>query len=90
MAAVVAGTSVCLRHVREDTIFELIRAEKVSHFCGAPIVLNMLANAPHEMKAGIEHQVDVMTAAAPPPPSILEKMDAMGFHVTHVYGLTET
>jgi fatty-acyl-CoA synthase len=88
--AAVAGTSVCLRHVREDTIFELIRTEDVSHFCGAPIVLNMLANAPNDMKAGIEHQVDVMTAAAPPPPSILEKMDTMGFHVTHVYGLTET
>jgi fatty-acyl-CoA synthase len=88
--AAVAGTSVCLRHVRDDAIFNLIREEKVSHFCGAPIVLNMLANAPDTMKSGIDHQVEVMTAAAPPPSSILEKMDAMGFRVTHVYGLTET
>ncbi|MDX1593421.1 MAG: acyl-CoA synthetase [Gammaproteobacteria bacterium] len=88
--AAVAGTSVCLRQVRTDAILDSIRAEGVTHFCGAPIVLNMIANAPAEMKAGIDHQVEVMTAAAPPPASILEKMDAMGFHVTHVYGLTET
>ncbi len=88
--AATAGTSVCLRHVRADHIYDLIRDEQVSHFCGAPIVLNMLANAPDELKAGITHEVNVMTAAAPPPASILEKMDAMGFRVTHVYGLTET
>jgi len=88
--AAVAGTSVCLRHVRADAIFDLIRNERVSHFCGAPIVLNLLANAPAGQKTGIAHQVEVMTAAAPPPASILEKMDAMGLRVTHVYGLTET
>jgi fatty-acyl-CoA synthase len=88
--AAVAGTSVCLRHVRADLIFDLIRDEGVSHFCGAPIVLNMLATAPDEQKAGIAHEVNIMTAAAPPPATILEKMDAMGFSVTHVYGLTET
>jgi fatty-acyl-CoA synthase len=88
--AAVAGTSVCLRQVRADAIFDLIRSERVTHFCGAPIVLNLLANAPAEQKAGIAHQVEVMTAAAPPPASILEKMDAMGLRVTHVYGLTET
>ncbi|HEY5791124.1 MAG TPA: acyl-CoA synthetase [Gammaproteobacteria bacterium] len=88
--AAIAGTSVCLRQVRAEAIFDAIRAERVTHFCGAPIVLNLLANAPAEMKHGIEHQVEVMTAAAPPPPSILEKMEAAGFKVTHVYGLTET
>jgi fatty-acyl-CoA synthase len=88
--AAVAGTSVCLRQVRADAIFDLIRRERVTHFCGAPIVLNLLANAPAEQKAGIGHQIEVMTAAAPPPASILEKMDAMGLRVTHVYGLTET
>jgi fatty-acyl-CoA synthase len=88
--AAVAGTSVCLRQVRADAIFDLIRSERVTHFCGAPIVLNLLANAPAEQKAGIGHQIEVMTAAAPPPASILEKMDAMGLRVTHVYGLTET
>jgi fatty-acyl-CoA synthase len=88
--AAVAGTSVCLRQVRADAIFDLIRSERVTHFCGAPIVLNLLANVPAEQKAGIDHQIEVMTAAAPPPASILEKMDAMGLRVTHVYGLTET
>lgn len=88
--AAAAGVSVCLRHVRADDIYQLIKDEKVNHFCGAPIVLNMLNNAPDELKAGIEHQVKVMTAGAAPPASVIEGMEAMGFSVTHVYGLTET
>jgi fatty-acyl-CoA synthase len=85
-----AGVAVCLRAVRAEPIYDLIRSEKVTHFCGAPIVLNMLANAPDDMKAGINHQVKVMTAGAAPPAAVIGKMEAMGFEVTHVYGLTET
>ncbi|MBY4676331.1 acyl-CoA synthetase [Marinobacterium arenosum] len=88
--AAAAGVSVCLRHVRDEDIYNLIKSERVNHFCGAPIVLNMLNNAPDEMKAGIEHQVKVMTAGAAPPAAVIQGMEAMGFSVTHVYGLTET
>ncbi|BBB26035.1 acyl-CoA synthetase [Amphritea japonica] len=85
-----AGVSVCLRHVRADDIYAAIKDEKVNHFCGAPIVLNMLNNAPEEMKAGINHAVKVMTAGAAPPAAVIQGMEGMGFSVTHVYGLTET
>jgi fatty-acyl-CoA synthase len=88
--AACAGVSVCLRHVRADDIYNAIRDDKVNHFCGAPIVLNMLNNAPDELKAGIDHEVKVMTAGAPPPASVIQGMEEMGFTVTHVYGLTET
>ncbi|MCP5425986.1 MAG: acyl-CoA synthetase [Gammaproteobacteria bacterium] len=88
--AAAAGTSVSLRHVRNDAIFDSIRDNQVTHFCGAPIVLNTLVNSPPEMKAGISHQVKVMTAGAAPPASVIEGMERMGFEVTHVYGLTET
>jgi len=88
--AAAVGTAVCLRAVRDEPIYDLIRKEKVTHFCGAPIVLNMLANAPDAMKAGINHQVKVMTAGAAPPAAVIENMERMGFEVTHVYGLTET
>ncbi|MGB0681856.1 MAG: acyl-CoA synthetase [Magnetovibrionaceae bacterium] len=87
--AAAAGTSVCLRHVRVDAIYDAIRAEKVTHFCGAPIVLNMLNHAEDEMKAGIDHAVKVMTAGAAPPAAVIEGMEALGIDVTHVYGLTE-
>ncbi|QJD71683.1 acyl-CoA synthetase [Marinobacterium sp. LSUCC0821] len=85
-----AGVSVSLRHVRADKIYELIKAENVGYFCGAPIVLNMLNSAPDSMKAGINHKVKVMTAGAAPPAAVIAGMEAMGFDVTHVYGLTET
>jgi len=87
--AVVSGTSVCLRAVREEPIFDAIRPEGVTHFCGAPIVLNTMNNAPAEMWQGIDHKVHVMTAGAAPPAAVIEKMEQMGFEVTHVYGLTE-
>ena len=87
--AAVAGTSVCLRAVRDDTIYEAIRTERVTHLCGAPIVLNLMANAADELKTGIEHRVNIMTAASAPPPAILEAMARQNFEVTHVYGLTE-
>jgi fatty-acyl-CoA synthase len=84
-----AGTNVCLRRVEAGPIFDLIRKHKVTHYCGAPIVHSMLANAPAEMRAGIEHQVSAMVAAAPPPAAMIEGMERMGFDLTHVYGLTE-
>jgi fatty-acyl-CoA synthase len=87
--AALNGTSVCLRAVRADVIFDLLKNEKVTHLCGAPIVLNLIANADDEAKQGIDHQVNVMTAAAAPPPAILEAMEKLNFKVTHAYGLTE-
>ena len=88
--AAVAGTSVCLRHVRADAILNAIREEQVSHFCAAPIVLNMINNAPAALKEGIAHQVKVMTAGSAPPAPVIEGMERMGFEVIQVYGLTET
>jgi fatty-acyl-CoA synthase len=88
--AAMAGTSVCLRRVEAATIFGAIAEHKVTHFCGAPIVLNMLVNAKAESRKTLPHEVRVMTAAAPPPASVLQEMEEEGFHVTHVYGLTET
>ncbi len=87
--AVTAGTSVCLRHVRPEAVLSAIRTEKVSHFCGAPIVLNMINNAPAELKDGIDHKVKVMTAGAAPPAPVIAGMERLGWEVTHVYGLTE-
>ncbi|SMH39824.1 acyl-CoA synthetase [Azospirillum agricola] len=87
--AVTAGTSVCLRQVRPDAVLRLIREEKVTHFCGAPIVLNMLNNAPAELKGGITQPVKAMTAGAAPPAAVIAGMERMGWEVTHVYGLTE-
>ncbi len=87
--AALNGTSVCLRAVRDDAIFDAIKRHGVTHLCGAPVVLSLMVNAADDLKAGIEHEVRVMTAAAPPPPAILEAMARLGFDVTHVYGLTE-
>ena len=88
--AAVAGTSVCLRAVSASGIFNAIANHGVSHFCGAPIVLNLLVNAPQSERRDFNHTVNVMTAAAPPPPSVLGAMEENGFAMTHVYGLTET
>jgi len=87
--AALNGTSVCLRAVRDDAIYDAIRRHRVTHLCGAPIVLSLMVNAGEALKADIDHKVNVMTAAAPPPPAILEAMANLGFEVTHVYGLTE-
>ena len=84
-----AGTHVCLRRVEAGRIFDAIADEGVTHFCGAPIVLNMLLHAPEEQRRSFGRRIQVMTAAAPPPPSTLEGMEAMGFEITHTYGLTE-
>jgi fatty-acyl-CoA synthase len=79
-----------IRNIVVKEIFQLISQYKVTHFGGAPIVLNMIANAPQEEQLAIPNKVYVMTAGAPPPSSILKKMHSLGFEVMHVYGLTET
>jgi fatty-acyl-CoA synthase len=88
--AAAAGTNVCLRKVEARQILELIREHKVTHYCGAPIVHSMLINAPAEWRAGIDHEVHCLVAAAPPPAAVIEGMGRIGFDITHVYGLTET
>jgi fatty-acyl-CoA synthase len=88
--AAMAGTNVCLRHVRDEAIFKAFREHKVTHFCGAPVVLNTLINAADEIKAGVEHKINAMTAGAAPPAAVIAGMESMGFSVRHVYGLTET
>jgi len=85
-----AGTNVCLRRVDAQMIFRLIKQHRVTHYCGAPVVHQMLINAPEEMKKGIRHQVSGLVAAAAPPAAMIEGMQKMGFSITHVYGLTET
>jgi fatty-acyl-CoA synthase len=84
------GTSVCLRKVDPAVIFGLIREHRVTHYCGAPIVHNTLLSAPAELRHGIAHKVRGFVAGAAPPAATLEAMEAMGFDMTHVYGLTET
>ncbi len=85
-----AGVNVCLRRVDPRLIFEQIREHKVTHYCGAPIVHSMLANAPEQWREGIDHKVSGLVAAAPPPAAVIEGMAKIGFDLTHVYGLTET
>ncbi len=88
--AAIAGTNVCLRKVDAAAIFALIAEHRVTHYCGAPIVHNMLIQAPAELRAGIEHRVSAMVAGAAPPAAMIEGMERIGFDLTHVYGLTET
>jgi len=85
-----SGTNVCLRRVEPKLVLDAIREHKVSHYCGAPIVHSMLVNAPAAWRAGIDHKVSALVAAAPPPASVIEGMETIGFNITHVYGLTET
>ncbi len=85
-----AGINVCLRRVEPQLIFDAIRTHGVTHYCGAPIVHSMLANAPAEMRQGIDHKVSALVAAAPPPAAVIEGMGKVGIDITHVYGLTET
>jgi fatty-acyl-CoA synthase len=85
-----AGTHVCLRKVDPAIIYPLIGEQGVTHMCGAPIVLNMLAQAPTELKRSFSHQVEIATGGAAPPSAIIERMEAAGFKVLHLYGLTES
>ncbi|HVZ51091.1 MAG TPA: acyl-CoA synthetase, partial [Pseudolabrys sp.] len=87
--SVVAGTHVCLRQVRAKAMYEAIATHKVTHLCGAPIVMATLLNAPDEDKKPLPHVVEFFTAAAPPPEAVLAAMKQAGFNVTHLYGLTE-
>jgi fatty-acyl-CoA synthase len=89
MMPMVGGTIVCCRDITALAIFDAIADEGVTHFGGAPIVLNMLVNAPEEQRRDFDHVVEVFTAGAPPAPATLAKIEPMGFHVTQVYGLTE-
>ncbi len=88
--SVVAGTHVCLRWPRANLMYDAIATHKVTHLCGAPIIMATLLNAPAAEKKPLPHQVEFVTAAAPPPEAVLAAMKAAGFNVTHVYGLTET
>lgn len=88
--ALVGGTNVCLRRIDVTVILEQIRTHHVAYFCGAPIVHAMIADAPPELRAGIEHTVHGLVAGAPPPASVFKRMEEIGFNVIHVYGLTET
>jgi fatty-acyl-CoA synthase len=88
--AAMAGTSVCLRRVDAASAFDAIDRHGVTHLCGAPIVMNMLIQEAAARPRDFGRTIELMTAAAPPPAAVLEKMSAMGFHITHVYGLTET
>ncbi len=90
MMPLIGGTLVCCRDITAPAIFNAIADEKVTHFGGAPIVLNMLVNAPMEERRAIDHPVEIFTAGAPPAPATLSKIEALGFNVTQVYGLTET
>ena len=88
-----AGTHVCLRRVEPAAIYATIARERVTHLCGAPVVMNMLLNAAPgagpALTGGLDRRVEMMTAGAPPPAAVIEGMEGLGFHITHVYGLTE-
>jgi fatty-acyl-CoA synthase len=88
--SVVAGTHVCLRWVRARPIYDVLADEGVTHMCGAPIVMSTLVNARPDERRALPRKVEFITAAAPPPESVLAAMADAGFNVTHVYGLTET
>ena len=87
--AMIGGTHVCLRKVEAAAIFAAMRDHKADHYCGAPIVHTMLINAPAELRAGIDHPVRAMVAAASPSAAMIEGMAKIGIDLTHVYGLTE-
>ena len=84
------GTHVCLRRVDPAAVFRSIRDHRVTHLCGAPVVLSALIHAPADAKLAFDHVVDVATGGAAPPSAVIEAMEAMGFRVTHLYGLTES
>lgn len=90
MMPVLGGTLVCCRNITASAVYNAIADEGVTHFGGAPIVLNTIVNAKEEDRRAFDHTVEVFTAGAPPAPATLEKIEKLGFHVTQVYGLTET
>jgi fatty-acyl-CoA synthase len=84
-----AGTHVCLRRVEAAAIYEAIAREGVTHLCGAPVVMNMLLNFSPGLRCALDRRIEMMTAGAPPPAAVIQGMEALGFYITHVYGLTE-
>ena len=88
--SVIGGTHVTLRSVRAKLIWEALAEHKVTHLCGAPIVMSTILSAPAEEKKALPRNVEFFTAAAPPPEAVLAAMAEQGFNVTHLYGLTET
>ena len=88
--SVISGTHVCLRQVRQKPIWDALADHRVTHLCGAPIVMSTILNAADADKRDLDHTVEFFTAAAPPPESVLAAMADNGFNVTHLYGLTET
>ncbi|MCX7378122.1 MAG: acyl-CoA synthetase [Alphaproteobacteria bacterium] len=87
--AAVAGTNVCLRRVEPQAVLGAITDHGVTHMCGAPIIANMLINVPDAQFPPLPRTVEFMTAGAPPPAAVIAGIEARGFHITHVYGLTE-
>lgn len=85
-----AGTNVCLRRVDAALIFKEIQDSGVTHMCGAPVVYNMMLNAPAGLHGGFGQKVSGFIAGSAPPASTIEGMERIGFDITHVYGLTET
>lgn len=90
MVPLVAGTVVCCRDITAKAIYDAIADEGVTHFGGAPIVLNTIINSKDEDRRAFSHVVEVFTAGAPPPAATLQAFEPLGFNVTQVYGLTET
>ena len=84
------GTHVCLRRVEPAPIFAAIAGHGVTHMCGAPVVLSMLIHAPDEARRPFTQRVQIATGGAAPPSTVIARMEAMGFAVTHLYGLTES
>ena len=89
-SALLTAKVICCRYINAKDIYYLIHKHKITHFGGAPIVLNIIANATEEEKKPLHNKIFVMTAGAPPTSAILNKMNSLGFEVLHVYGLTET
>ncbi len=85
-----AATHICLRQVDPQHVFSLISEQRISHLCGAPVVLNMLIHAPEQQRRRFDHRVMVATGGAAPPSAVINAMSAMGFNIVHLYGLTET
>ncbi len=86
----IIGTHVCLRQVRADKIWQSLVEHRVTHLCGAPIVMSLLVSDPDKAQYTLPHEVQFFTAAAPPPEKLLSQMKEAGFNITHLYGLTET
>ncbi|EMS64064.1 2-succinylbenzoate--CoA ligase [Triticum urartu] len=88
--AALGGTNVCLRRVDARDVYSAITDHGVTHLCGAPVVLSMLANAPEDVRRPLPGKIRIMTAGSPPPAAVLHRAEALGFEVSHGYGLTET